>query len=78
MRGWHAAEQRREKVQPCQTQGGNLCVVGSGKQGKGKMEDNEEWVMLARGPGFCPAYGAPLSLLFAVMFIAKFPPRINS
>lgn len=79
MCGWHAAQQRREKVQPCQTQGGNRCVVGSGKQGKGKMEVNEEWVMLGSGPGSCPAYGVPLSFLFAeVMLAGKCPPRINS
>ena len=74
MCGW----QRREKVQPCKTQGGNDCVGDRVKQREGMIEVNEEWGMLGRGPGSCPTYAVPLSLLFGeVKLASKFPPRIN-
>lgn len=62
--GWHDTEQRREKVQPCKAlQGGNVCVGESERQGRGKIEGNENPMMLESGPGSCHAYEVPLSLL---------------
>lgn len=72
------ASQRREKVRPCKTWGGHVCVGDSERQGKGKVEVNEESVMLGSGPGSCPPYFTLLSLLFGEVKVARqFPSRIN-